>query len=73
MTGRAVAPWVFRIDPRAQWNRFDPGAGGVGRASRRRPGTPAHRPDQAREITDVAAREIAPPHDPKEKAPDRSV
>src|SRR5574337_822602 len=22
LTGRPVSPWVFRIDPRAQWNRF---------------------------------------------------
>lgn len=22
VTGRPVNPWVFRIDPRAQWNRF---------------------------------------------------
>ncbi|MEO6972123.1 MAG: hypothetical protein ABI135_01685 [Rhodoferax sp.] len=22
LTGRPVSPWVFRVDPRAQWNRF---------------------------------------------------
>ncbi|MBS0318335.1 MAG: hypothetical protein JSR49_14540 [Proteobacteria bacterium] len=22
LIGRPVSPWVFRIDPRAQWNRF---------------------------------------------------
>lgn len=22
LTGRPVSPWVFRVDPRAQWSRF---------------------------------------------------
>ncbi len=69
LTGRPVAPWVFRVDPRAQWNRFNRGADGDGQSVPARPGGPAG----VGEVTDVVAREIAPQPDAKEKAPDRSV
>ena len=69
LSGRPVAPWVFRVGPRAQWNRFNRGAAGDGRAAP--PGS--GRAADLNEVTDVVAREIAPQHDPKEKAPDRSV
>ncbi len=50
MLGRPVTPWAFRVNPRAQWNRFYR-APGQGRASR-----PA-----ADDVIDVVPREIKMP------------
>ena len=65
LTGQPVAPWVFRVDPRAQWNRFNraPGDGGAGRADS----------GNGADIEDVVARDIEPPDTSKAKMPDRSL
>ncbi len=50
LTGRPVTPWAFRVNPRAQWNRFYRAPGQTG-ASR-------HGPD---DVIDVVPREIKMP------------
>ena len=75
LTGQPVAPWVFRVDPRAQWNRFKRASGSreqdIGRAAR--PGSGSGDITDVSDVTDVVAREIEPHHPPKDKAPDRSL
>lgn len=77
LTGQPVAPWVFRVDPRAQWNRFNRPPGSreqdIGGAARRRSGAGADRVTDVSDVTDVVAREIEPHHASKDKAPDRSL
>lgn len=65
VTGQPVSPWVFKVDPRAQWNRFNraPGDGGAGRADS----------GNGADIEDVVARDIEPPDTSKAKMPDRSL
>ena len=76
LTGQPISPWVFRVDPRAQWDRFHRGPGkreqDLGRAAR--PGSgPVTDLTDAADVTDVVPREIGPHHQPKDKAPNRSV
>ena len=73
LTGQPVVPWVFRVDPRAQWNRFNRAAGSreqdTGGAARHG----ADHVTDVTDVTDVVAREIEPHHASKDKAPDRSL
>ena len=68
LMGQPVSPWVFRVDPRAQWNRFNRGPGTDGRSTR---AGPEHVTDVT-DVTDVVAREIEPPVESKARTPDRS-
>ena len=85
LTGQPVSPWMFRVDPRAQWNRFNRRGDGhaqeFGRAARPGPGSGpvADRADvvdvvdgvDVADVTDVVAREIEPQDHRKDKSPDR--
>lgn len=77
LTGQPVAPWVFRVDPRAQWNRFKRASGSreqdIGRAARAgsRPGYGDI--TDVSDVTDVVAREIEPHHPSKDQAQDRRL
>lgn len=60
LTGRPVSPWVFRVDPRAQWSRFyhaadrwTPGSSRFGRN-----GT---RGGRSADVQDVQAKEPSEP------------
>jgi hypothetical protein len=56
LTGRPVSPWVFRVDPRAQWNRFYHAADRWPRGSTRfGPGAAASRRPQ--DVQDVEIKE----------------
>ncbi len=75
LTGRPVAAWVFRVDPRAQWSRFNRGPGKreqyIGRAARPGSGQVTGVAPDVADVTDVVAREIGPHHQPKDKSPNR--
>ena len=77
LTGQPISPWVFRVDPRAQWDRFHRGPGkreqDLGRAARPGSGQMTGVTPNVADVTDVVAREIGPHHQPKDKAPNRSV
>jgi hypothetical protein len=70
VTGQPVAPWVFRVDPRAGWGRFgratqDGQAAQTAGASRQSRATPAGSDD----VIDVVPREVKG----TEKPVDRSL
>ena len=75
LTGQPVSPWVFRVDPRAQWGRFNRGPGkreqDIGRAARPGSGHVTGVAPDVSDVTDVVAREIGPHHQPKDKSPNR--
>jgi hypothetical protein len=56
LTGKPVAPWVFRVDPRAHWSGF-------GQAPERAPAT--QRDD--RDVIDVIPREIKAAQKPADR------
>ncbi len=60
LTGRPVSPWVFRVDPRAQWNRFYHAADRWPPPSSRsgRPGAPRGKPPDVQDV------EVKEPSDP---------
>lgn len=65
LTGRPVSPWVFRVDPRAQWSRFTQPPAQLpkqppvqGRAGQR----------GAEDVIDVVPREIRPAEKPADRA-----
>ena len=60
LTGRPVSPWVFRVDPRAQWNRFYHAADQWPPSSSRfgRPGAPPGKPADVQDV------EVKEPSDP---------
>ncbi|HXE21020.1 MAG TPA: hypothetical protein VN617_01635 [Rhodoferax sp.] len=63
LTGRPVSPWVFRVDPRAQWSRFYHAADRWPRGSTRfGQGTPTQRKPQ--DVQDVEVKELKNPADP---------
>lgn len=55
ITGHPVAPWVFRVDPRARWGRFSQSMQST-QSSRPGRSAPADRDD----VIDVVPREIKP-------------
>lgn len=61
LTGRPVSPWVFRVDPRAQWNRFYHAADRWPRGSTRF-GQDAHTQRKPQDVQDVEVK------DPKDSA-----
>lgn len=80
LTGQPVAPWVFRVDPSAQWNRFKRASGSrgqdIGRAARPKSGSGSGDITEVADVTDVTdvvAREIEPHHASKDKAKDRRL
>jgi hypothetical protein len=62
LTGRPVSPWVFRVDPRAQWSRFYHAADRWPAPSSRfgRPGAP---PGKSPDVQDVEVKEPSDPPD----------
>ena len=77
LTGQPISPWVFRVDPRAKWDRFHRGPGkreqDLGRAARPGSGQVTGVTPDLADVTDVVAREIGPHHQPKDKPPNRGV
>lgn len=73
LTGQPVSPWVFTVDPRAQWNGFNRGPGdseqGIGRAARPGPASGSGHVAEVADVTDVVAREIEPKDHLKDKSP----
>ena len=63
LTGRPVSPWVFRVDPRAQWSRFyhaaDRWPGGSTRF-----GGDAQVQRKPQDVQDVEVKELKDPGDP---------
>ena len=63
LTGRPVSPWVFRVDPRAQWSRFYHAADRWPRGSTRF-GHDAQAPRKPPDVQDV---EVKEPKDPADR------
>ena len=65
VTGRSVAPWAFRVDPRARWGRFNQ-SGQSGQGTQTNEAAPAYSRDSGKpgrqndvsDVIDVIPREI---------------
>jgi hypothetical protein len=54
LTGKPIAPWAFRVDPRAQWSRFHTATGRWSGAA----AAPSGRSNGLKDVVDV---EVKPP------------